>query len=58
MLVKQITASDGYFTTQASLLNERVSEYQQSLIDLETKLEKLEERYTKQFLTAEPWLIR
>jgi flagellar hook-associated protein 2 len=53
MLVKQITASDGYFTTQASFLNERVSEYQQNLIDLETKLEKLEERYTKQFLTMQ-----
>ncbi len=53
MLVKQITASDGYFTTQASFLNERVSEYQQNLIDLETKLEILEERYTKQFLTMQ-----
>lgn len=53
MLIKQITASDGYLTTQAKFLAARTSEYQQDLADLETKLARLEERYTKQFLTMQ-----
>ena len=53
MLIKQVTASDGYLTTQANFLTNRTSEYQQDLADLETKLERLEERYTKQFLTMQ-----
>jgi flagellar hook-associated protein 2 len=53
MLIKKVTASDGYLTTQANFLTNRTSEYQQDLADLETKLERLEERYTKQFLTMQ-----
>jgi flagellar hook-associated protein 2 len=53
MLIKKVTASDGYLTTQTNFLTNRTSEYQQDLADLETKLERLEERYTKQFLTMQ-----
>ncbi|NCF33268.1 MAG: flagellar filament capping protein FliD [Proteobacteria bacterium] len=53
MLIKKVTASDGYLTTQANFLTNRTNEYQQDLADLETKLERLEERYTRQFLTMQ-----
>ena len=53
MLVKKITASDGYLTKQASALGNKITEYQDDLSNLEAKLAKLEERYTRQFLTMQ-----
>ena len=53
MLVKQLTASSGYLTTQSTTLTARIGEYEQDLTDLETKLSALEERYTRQFLTMQ-----
>lgn len=53
MLVKTITATDGYLTKQASALSSKVNEYQEDLADLEAKLARLEERYTRQFLTMQ-----
>ena len=53
MLIKGLTSSTGYFTTQTNLLTERVSEYNQDLTDLETRLSQLEKRYTQQFLSMQ-----
>ncbi|MBL97840.1 MAG: hypothetical protein CMF52_08490 [Legionellales bacterium] len=52
-LIKDLTASTGYLSTQPTTLADRVSEYQQDLTDLETQLEMVQERYTKQFLTMQ-----
>ena len=53
MLIKGLTSSTGYFTTQTTLLTERVSDYNQDLTDLETRLTQLEKRYTQQFLSMQ-----
>ena len=50
MLIKGVTSTTGYLTTQADRLAVKVSDYQQDLLDLEERLKKTEERYTKQFL--------
>ncbi|MAW33727.1 MAG: hypothetical protein CMK56_04900 [Proteobacteria bacterium] len=53
MLVKELTATTGYLTTQPTLLSENILEYQQDLADLEERLAKVEARYTQQFLTMQ-----
>ncbi len=52
-LIKDLTSSTGYFTTQAETLAQRTVEYQQDLTDLEARLARTQERYTQQFLTMQ-----
>ena len=52
-LITDLSSSTGYITTQTASLNAQVAEYQVDLTDLETRMEKIEERYTQQFLTMQ-----
>ena len=48
-----MTSSQGYFTTQKNRLNEDAAKYNTELSDLEERMEKVEERYNRQFLAMQ-----
>lgn len=52
-LITDLSSSTGYITTQTASLNAQVAEYQVDLADLGTRMEKIEDRYTQQFLTMQ-----
>jgi len=52
-LIERVTASDGYLTTAETTLSERNSSYEQELKDLDERMEKVEERYNRQFLAMQ-----
>jgi flagellar hook-associated protein 2 len=52
-LITDLSSSAGYITTQTASLNAQVAEYQVDLADLGTRMEKIEDRYTQQFLTMQ-----
>ena len=52
-LIDDMTSSQGYFTTQKNRLNEDAAKYNTELSDLEERMEKVEERYNRQFLAMQ-----
>ena len=52
-LIEDMTSSQGYFTTQKNRLNEDAAKYNTELSDLEERMEKVEERYNRQFLAMQ-----
>jgi flagellar hook-associated protein 2 len=52
-LIDGVTSSQGYFTTQTSRLNEDAAKYNTELSELEERMEKVEERYNRQFLAMQ-----
>jgi flagellar hook-associated protein 2 len=49
-VITQATAANGYLVSQQESLRSQNSAYQEDLTDLETRMERIEERYTRQFL--------
>jgi len=52
-LIERITASDGYLVTADAALQARKVEYDKDAEDLATRMEKVEERYNRQFLVMQ-----
>ena len=52
-LIDDMTSSQGYFTTQKNRLNEDAAKYNTELSELEERMEKVEERYNRQFLAMQ-----
>ena len=52
-LIDGVTSSQGYFTTQTNRLNEDAAKYNTELSELEERMEKVEERYNRQFLAMQ-----
>ncbi len=52
-LIDDMTSSQGYFTTQKNRLNEDAARYDTELSELEERMEKVEERYNRQFLAMQ-----
>ena len=52
-MITDLSSSTGYITTQSNTLNENVAGYEVDLEELEARMEKIEERYTKQFLSMQ-----
>ena len=47
--ITDLTGTTGYLTTRSQTLTLSVAEYEEDLVDLETKMANLQERYTRQF---------
>ena len=52
-LISDVTGSQGYFTTQNTALEAHSTRYDEDLKELEERMEKVEERYNKQFLAMQ-----
>ena len=52
-LIERVTASDGYLVTADAALQARKVEYDKDAEDLATRMEKVEERYNRQFLVMQ-----
>jgi flagellar hook-associated protein 2 len=52
-LIADVTGSQGYFTTQKTALEADSARYDEDLKELEERMEKVEERYNKQFLAMQ-----
>lgn len=52
-LIERVTASDGYLTTAEASLTERTEGYEQDLKDLDERMNRVEERYNRQFLAMQ-----
>ena len=52
-LIERITASDGYLVTADAAQQARKIEYDKDAEDLATRMEKVEERYNRQFLVMQ-----
>ena len=47
--IKDLQSSAGYFTKRVDTINENINGYNSDLVDLQARMEKLQERYTLQF---------
>ena len=52
-LIERVTASDGYLVTADAALQARKVEYDKDAEELAARMEKVEERYTRQFLVMQ-----
>ena len=52
-LIERVTASDGYLVTAEQALQQRTTEFNEDLEDLEERMKVVEERYNRQFLVMQ-----
>lgn len=52
-LIEKVTSSNGYLVTAEQSLQDRNNEYKAELDELEERMQKVEERYTRQFLAMQ-----
>jgi flagellar hook-associated protein 2 len=52
-LIEDLSSTNGYITTQTSTLQAGIADYEIELSDLEERMERIEERYTRQFLAMQ-----
>ena len=52
-LIERVTSSNGYLVTAEQSLQDRNNEYKAELDELEERMQKVEERYTRQFLAMQ-----
>ena len=52
-LISDLTSTTGYITTQTATFNTQIEGYQVDLDELETRMERIEQRYTQQFLAMQ-----
>ena len=52
-IIDNVTSSNGYLVTQQKVLGDANAERQVELTELETRMERVEERYNRQFLAMQ-----